>query len=82
MINSELAAELTDEAQLNVAIRKLRKLRKESEPLSRAWCDTRVARQRYEREYASAVKRLQEREDRIMDELRPYLAEIEPLEKQ
>ncbi|MBB5441808.1 MULTISPECIES: hypothetical protein [unclassified Paraburkholderia] len=27
------------------------------------------------------AKQLQEREDRIMDELRPYLAEIEALEK-
>jgi chaperonin cofactor prefoldin len=82
MMNSELAAELADEAQLKTAIRELRKLRKESEPLNRAWSDTWVARQRYEREYAFAVKQLQEREDRIMDELRPYLAQIEALEKQ
>ncbi|WP_251031487.1 hypothetical protein [Paraburkholderia strydomiana] len=81
MINSELAAELADEAQLKAAIRKLRKLRKESEPLNRAWSDTRVARQRYEREYAFAVKQLQEREDRIMDQLSPHLVEIEALEK-
>ncbi|MBB5509537.1 hypothetical protein [Paraburkholderia atlantica] len=82
MINSELAAELADEAQLKAAIRELRKLRKESEPLNRAWSDTRVARLKYEREYASAVKQLQERENRIMDELWPYLAKIEVLEKQ
>jgi predicted nucleic acid-binding Zn-ribbon protein len=82
MMNSELAAELADEAQLKGAIRELRKLRKESEPLNRAWSDTRVARQRYEREYAFAVKQLQEREDRIMDALRPYLAKIESLEKE
>lgn len=82
MINPELAAELADEAQLKSAIRELRKLRKESEPLNRAWSDTRVARLRYEREYAFAVKRLKEREDRIMDELWPYLAKIEALEKQ
>jgi chaperonin cofactor prefoldin len=82
MINSELAAELAEEAQLKAAVRELRKLRKVSEPLNRAWSDTRVARQRYEREYAFAVKQLQEREDRIMDELRPYLAKIEALEKQ
>lgn len=81
-MNPELAAELADEAQLKSAIRELRKLRKESEPLNRAWTDTRVARLRYEREYLFAVKRLQEREDRIMDELRPYLAQIEALEKQ
>ncbi|MFL9855105.1 hypothetical protein PQR72_05105 [Paraburkholderia madseniana] len=82
MMNSELAAELADEAQLKSAIRELRKLRKESEPLNRAWSDTRVARQRYEREYAFAVKQLQEREARIMDALQPYLAKIEALEKQ
>jgi chaperonin cofactor prefoldin len=78
----ELATELADEAQLKTAIRELRKLRKESEPLNRAWSDTRVARLRYEREYLFAVKQLREREDRIMDELRPYLAQIEMLEKQ
>ena len=33
-MNSELAAELADEAQLKTAIRELRKLRKESEPLN------------------------------------------------
>jgi len=82
MINSELAAALADEAQLKSAVRELRKLRKESEPLNRAWSDTRVARLRYEREYAFAVKQLKEREDRIMDELGPYLAKIEALEKQ
>jgi hypothetical protein len=81
-MNSELAAELADEAELKTAIRELRKLRKESDPLNRAWSDTWVARQRYEREYAFAVKQLREREDRIMDELRPYLAKIEALEKQ
>ncbi|RQR27004.1 hypothetical protein DIE23_28490 [Burkholderia sp. Bp9143] len=81
-MNSELAAELADEAQLKNAIRELRKLRKESEPLNRAWSDTRVSRLRYEREYAFAVKQLQERENRIMDELRPYLAKIDALEKQ
>lgn len=81
-MNSELAAELADEAQLKAAIRELRKLRKESQPLSRAWSDTRIARQRYEREYAFAVKQLQQREDRIMDELWPYLAKIDTLEKQ
>lgn len=36
MMNPELAAELADEAQLKAAIRELRKLRKESEPLNRA----------------------------------------------
>lgn len=82
MMNSELAAELADEAQLKSAIRELRKLRSESGPLERAWSDTRVARQRYEREYAFAVKQLREREDRIMDQLGPYLAQIEALEKQ
>lgn len=81
-MNSELAAELADEAQLKTAIRKLRRLRKENEPLNRVWSDTQVARQRYEREYAFAVKQLQEREGRIMDELWPYLAKIEELEKQ
>ncbi|MFM0216247.1 hypothetical protein [Paraburkholderia caledonica] len=81
-MNSELAAELADEAQLKTAIRELRKLRNESEPFNRAWSDTRVARMRYEREYLFAVKQLHEREDRIMDELRPYLAQIEVLEKQ
>ena len=81
-MNSELAAELADEAQLKTAIRELRRPRKESEPLNRAWSDTRVARQRYERECTFAVKQLQEREDRIMDELWPYLAKIEALEKQ
>lgn len=81
MMNSELVAELADDAQLKTAIRELRKLRKESEPLDRAWSNTWVARQRYEREYAFAVKQLREREDRIMDELRPYLAKIEALEK-
>jgi chaperonin cofactor prefoldin len=82
MMNSELAAELADEAKLKTAIRELRKLRKESEPLNRAWSDTRVARLRYEREYPFVIKQLQEREDRIMDELRPYLAQIDALEKQ
>ena len=77
----ELAAELADEAQLKAAIRELRKLRKESEHLNRAWSDTRVARLKYEREYAFAVKQLKEREDHIMDELRPYLAKIEALDK-
>lgn len=81
-MNPELAAELADEAQLKAAIRELRKLRKESEPLNRAWSDTRVARQRYEREFAFAVKQLREREERIMDELGPYLDKIEALEKQ
>ncbi len=81
-MNPELAAELADEAQLKAAIRELRKLRKESEPLNRAWSDTRVARLKYEREYAFVVKQLQEREGRIMDELWPYLAKIEALEKQ
>ncbi|MDN7936175.1 hypothetical protein QZM52_33380 [Burkholderia metallica] len=81
-MNPELAAELADEAQLKAAIRELRKLRKESEPLNRAWSDTRVARFRYEREYVSVVKQLKEREDRIMDELWPYLDKIEALEKQ
>ncbi|MGF6939329.1 chromosome segregation ATPase [Paraburkholderia sp. UCT70] len=82
MMNSELAAELADEAQLKTVIRELRKLRKESEPLNHAWSDTRVAWQRYEREYAFATKQLQKREDRIMDELWPYLAKIEELQKQ
>ncbi|MFM0512075.1 hypothetical protein [Paraburkholderia sp. RL17-373-BIF-A] len=82
MMNPELAAELADEAQLKTAIRELRRLRKESEPLNRAWSDTRVARQRYEREYAFAVKQLLEREGQIMDELWPYLAKIGELEKQ
>lgn len=81
-MNPELAAELADEAQMKAAMRELRKLSKESEPLSRSWSDTRVARLRYEREYAFAVRQLQEREDRIMDELWPYLAKIEELEKQ
>ncbi|MBB5506946.1 hypothetical protein [Paraburkholderia atlantica] len=81
-VNPELAAELADEALLKAAIRELRKLRKESGPLNRAWTETWVARQRYEREYAFVVKQLQEREDRIMDELRPYLAKIEALEKE
>jgi hypothetical protein len=36
-----------------------------------ALADTRVARERYEWEYAFAVKQLQEREARIMDELQP-----------
>jgi predicted nucleic acid-binding Zn-ribbon protein len=82
MMNPELTAELADEAQLKTAIRELRRLRKQSEPLNRAWSDTRVARQRYEREYAFAVKQLLEREGQIMDELWPYLAKIEELEKQ
>ncbi|THJ48112.1 hypothetical protein E9536_37730 [Burkholderia sp. LS-044] len=81
-MNPELAAELADEAQLKTSMRELRKLRKESEPLSRAWSDTRVARLKYEREYAFVVKELQEREDRILDKLWPYLAKIEALEKQ
>ncbi|MGF6611456.1 putative nucleic acid-binding Zn-ribbon protein [Paraburkholderia sp. WSM4175] len=81
-MNPELAAELADEAELKAAIRELRKLRKESEPLNRAWSDTRVARQRYERDYAFAVKQLKEREARIMDQLGPYLDKIEALEKQ
>jgi hypothetical protein len=81
-MNPELAVELADEAQLKAWIRELRKLRKESEPLNRAWSDTRVSRLRYEREYLFAVKQLREREDRIMDELRPYLVQIEALEKQ
>ncbi|WP_062915834.1 hypothetical protein [Paraburkholderia caribensis] len=80
-MNPELAAELADEAQLKAAIRELRKVRKESDPLNRAWSETRVARQKYEREYAFAIKQLREREDRIMDELWPYLAKIEELEK-
>jgi chaperonin cofactor prefoldin len=82
MMNPELAAELADEAQLKSAIRELRTLRKECEPLNRAWTDTRVARLRYEREYSFAVKQLKEREERIMDQLAPYLAQIESLEKQ
>lgn len=82
MTNPELAAELADEAQLKAAIRELRRLRKETEALNRAWSDTRVARQRYEREYAFAVKQLRDRENRIMDELGPYLTQIEALEKQ
>lgn len=82
MMNSELASESADEAQLKTALRELRRLRKESEPINRAWSDAWVARQKYEREYAFAVKQLREREDRIMDELRPYLAKIEALEKQ
>ncbi|MDR5763813.1 MULTISPECIES: hypothetical protein [unclassified Caballeronia] len=82
MINPELAAELADAARLQAAIRELRKLRKECAPLDRAWSDTRVARLRYEREYAFAVQQLREREIRIMDELRPYLVRIEALEKQ
>ncbi|MEM5330863.1 hypothetical protein VSR34_30305 [Paraburkholderia sp. JHI2823] len=82
MMNPELAAELADEAQLKAALRELRKLRRESEPLNRAWSDTRVARLRYEREYAFAVKQLQEREGRLLDELRPYLTKIDALEKQ
>ncbi len=81
-MNTELAAELADEAQLKAAIRELRMLRKESEPLNRAWSDAWGARQRYEREYAFVVRQLQERERRIMDELSPYLAKIEALEKQ
>jgi predicted nucleic acid-binding Zn-ribbon protein len=82
MMNPELAAELADEAQLKTAIRELRRLRKESEPLNRAWSDTRVARQWYEREFAFAVKQLREREGQIMDELWPYLAKIGELENQ
>ena len=81
MISSELGCELADEAHLKTAIRELRRLRKESEALNRAWSDTRVARQRYEREYTFAVKQLREREDRIMDDLRPYLTKIDELEK-
>lgn len=81
-MNPELAAELADEEQLKTAIRELRKLRKLSEPLNRAWSDTRCARLRYEREYPFVVKQLQEREGRIMDELAPYLGQIEALEKQ
>lgn len=81
-MNPELAAELADEAQLKTAMRELRRLRKESEPLNRAWSDAWVARQRYEREYAFAVKQLQEREGQIMDKLAPYLVKIEELEKQ
>jgi len=81
-MNPELACELADEAQLKAAIRELRKLRKECEPLNRAWSDTWVARLRYEREYAFAVQQLKEREARIMDELGPYLDKIEALEKQ
>jgi predicted nucleic acid-binding Zn-ribbon protein len=81
-MNSELAAELADEAELKTALRELRRLRKESEPLNRAWSDTRVARLKYEREYVFAVTQLKEREDRIMDELGPYLDRIELLEKQ
>ncbi|CAE6773286.1 hypothetical protein R75777_04000 [Paraburkholderia nemoris] len=80
-MNFELAAELADEAHLRAAIRELRELRKESGPLERAWSDTWAARQRYERECAFVVKQLQQREDRIMDELGPYLAKIEALEK-
>jgi flavin-dependent dehydrogenase len=80
-MNSELAAELADEAQLKAALRELRELRRETGPLERAWSDTRVSRQRYEREYAFLVKKLREREDRIMDELWPYLVKIETLEK-
>ncbi|WP_250480183.1 hypothetical protein [Caballeronia sp. GAOx1] len=81
-MNPELAAELADAAQLQTAIRELRKLRRECAPLNRAWSDTRIARLRYEREYAFAVKQLREREIRIMDELRPYLVKIEALEKE
>ncbi|MFM0518426.1 hypothetical protein PQR08_13420 [Caballeronia jiangsuensis] len=81
-MNPELAAELAEDAQLKTAIRELRKLRKDSEKLNRAWSETWVARQKYERDYAFMVKQLREREDRIMDELRPYLAKIEELEKQ
>ncbi|MGF6699015.1 hypothetical protein OKW38_003627 [Paraburkholderia sp. MM5496-R1] len=50
---------------MKAAIRELRKLRKESEPLNRAWSYTRVARLRYERGYLFAVKLLQERKDGI-----------------
>lgn len=82
LMKPELVAELADEAQLKTAIRELRRLRKESEPLNCAWSDTRVARQRYEREYAFAVKQLQKKENQIMDELWPYLARIEELEKE
>jgi hypothetical protein len=80
-LNPELAAELADEAELKAAIRELRKLRKDSEKLDRAWTATWVARQKYEREYVFMVKQLREREDRIMDELGPYLIKIEELEK-
>ncbi|WP_106854063.1 hypothetical protein [Caballeronia novacaledonica] len=80
-MNPELAAELAEEAQLKAAIRELRKLRKDSEHLNRAWSDTWAARQKYEREYSFMIKQLREREDRIMDDLRPYLIAIEELEK-
>ncbi|WP_250532722.1 hypothetical protein [Caballeronia sp. AZ10_KS36] len=81
-MNPELAAELAEDAQLKTAIRELRKVRKDSEQLNRAWSETWVARRKYERDYAFMVKQLREREDRIMDELRPYLTKIEELEKQ
>jgi chromosome segregation ATPase len=82
VMNSELAAELSDEAQLKSAVRELRQLRRESSPLERAWSDTRIARQGYEQNYAFAIKQLREREGRIMDQLWPYLVQIEALEKQ
>ncbi|WP_253189604.1 hypothetical protein [Paraburkholderia fungorum] len=88
-ISPELAEELrrmalikADQRQQKAIWLELRELRAKLRPIDRAWSDTRLALQRYESDYKYVVPKLKEREAQLLDEMHPFLQQIDALEKE
>lgn len=88
-ISPELAEELRlmalikgDQRRQKAIWQELRELRAKLCPTDCAWSDTRLALKRYEWEYKYVVPKLQEREAHLLDEMRPFLQQIDALEKE
>ncbi|KDR38288.1 hypothetical protein [Caballeronia glathei] len=88
-ISPELAEELrrmalikADQRRQKAIWQELRELRAKLRPIDRAWSDTRLALKQYEWDYTHVVPQLQEREDQLLDEMRPFLRQIDTLEKE
>ena len=87
--SAELAEELRQMALINADQRRqkaiwqgLRDLRANLRPIDRAWSDTRLALKQYEWDYTHVVPQLQEGEAQLLDEMRPFLRQIDALEKE
>lgn len=88
-ISPELAEELrrmalikADQRRQKAIWQELRELRAKLRPIDRAWSDTRLALKRYEWDCKYVVPKLQEREAHLLDEIHPFLQQIDALEKE
>ena len=85
-ISPELAEELRRMALIKADQRRQKaiwqELRAKLLPIDRAWSDTRLALKQYEWDYSHVVPQLQEREAELLDEIRPFLWQIDALENE